>query len=342
MLFRLLSILALFTTSYASEIYLLDRLAKAQNGDFIVVEANKTITLLAIRSSNEHTLLLEEISAPSPKIMPSDWADWLKKRAPGHTSWSMMEIDLHDRQVLEAYSFTRSTWMSTSSNASFLAGLLHLPLKKLPKEKLRCIGPPPLDGEPDQRKIWTPPLFVQGKQIKPVLFEAFETVWPQDGSEFAGKTMDLYFDREAKSHFPYWIQIDTGQITATLRSIDSGHKLDPSLYRTLPKRSPEFLGAPLKTKSGGLRFSIKSPKYYREFELFAIDVTTQDKQIHLLSHVATQTTNEVIHLEIEADELARELKPNHAYTWLITPVDQTGVYGELHKTFVWNPIDLLN
>lgn len=341
MLCRFLFILIFFATSYASETTLLDRLSQGQSGDFIVVEANKTITLLALRSSNAHTLLLEEISAPSPKIAPRDWNDWLKKRAPGHTSWSMMEIDLTNKEVVEAYSFTRGTWITISSNQSFLAGLIHLPMKAMDRERLRRIGPPPMEGEADLRKIWTPPLFVEGKQIKPE-FEAFETTWPQDGSELAGKTMDLYFDQETRCCFPYWIQVDAGQITVTLRAIDSGHKLIPSFFRTLPKRSPEFLGTPVKTKNQGLRFSIKSPKYFKEFELFAIDVTTHDKEIHLLNHTISSAGNEVLHFDIAADELASRLKPNHTYTWLITPVDQTAIYCELHKPFLWNPTESLN
>jgi hypothetical protein len=194
-----------------------------------------------------------------------------------------------------------------------------------------------MDNDLDTRKIWTPPLFVEGKQIKPVSFHAYETVWPQDGSEMAGKTMHLYFDRETLSPFPYWIQVDTGQITATLRGVDSGHNLPASSYRTIPKRAPKFLGSPVKTHNGGLRFSIQTPKYYKEFELFAVDVTTEDKQIHSLGHIVTQHTNESVHLEIEADELKLQLQPNHTYTWLVIPTARGGSYSELTKPFTWIP-----
>jgi hypothetical protein len=249
----------------------------------------------------------------------------------------MMEINLQEREIIEAYSFTKAAWISTSTKDNFLANLLNLSLALIPNENLRRIGPAPLDGEPDRRKIWTPPLFVDGKQIKPVSFHAYETVWPQDGSEMSGKTMHLYFDKETLSPFPYWIQVDAGQITASLRAVDSGHHLPSSTYRTLPKRAPKFLTVPLKTNSGGLRFALQTPKYYQEFELFAVDITTEDKQIHSLHHVVTQSTNETVHLEIEASELAFQLQPNHVYTWLVIPTARGGAYSELTKPFTWLP-----
>jgi len=328
---------ALLGVGHALSSPLLDHLGQAKNGDFVVLEANKTITLLVIRSANEHSLILEEISAPPLKNTPISWAEWMQKRAPGHTSWSMMEIALKDQEILEAYSFSRAAWISTAPKDSFLATLLHLQLTPLPKEKLRRIGSPPLEGELDLRTVWTPPLVVEGKQTKPVVFDAYETIWPEDGSELAGKAIHLYFDCEGHSPLPYWVQIDTGQITATLRAIDSGHGLPPSCYRALPKRVPEFLGAPIKTKNGGLRFTLKTPKYYKEFELFAIDTTTSEKQIHQLHHLVTPNRNESVTLEIDVEELNNQLQPNHTYTWLVIPTAHNASYSELTKPFLWLP-----
>jgi hypothetical protein len=324
-------------TGFTSQFPLFERLERAKNGDFVVWEANKTITLLALRSSHEQTLILEEISAPSPKDKSICWAEWLKEGAPGHTSWTMMEINLKDKEILEAYSFSRASWISRSSKDNFLATLLHLPLTPMPREKMRRIGPPPPEGEMDLRKIWVPPLFLDGKQVKLALFDAYETVWPQDGSELAGLTIHLYFDRDVLSPLPCWIQIDTGQITATVRAIDSGHKLPPSFYRTLPRRAPEFMGSPSKTKNGGLRFSIKTPKYYKDFELFALDVTSQEKEIHLLKTSGTENMNELVNLDVEAEELSSILQPNHKYTWLIIPTTHSESYSELTKPYLWVP-----
>ena len=54
-----------------------DRLVKAKSGDYIVTEANKMITVVAIRSSSPNSLVFEEISVPlqNLKKMPASWAE---------------------------------------------------------------------------------------------------------------------------------------------------------------------------------------------------------------------------------------------------------------------------
>jgi hypothetical protein len=331
----LLASTAIAAAPFSSQFPLRDRLEKATSGDFIVFEANKTITLLAIRSISEHSMILEEISAPAMKKKPNSWAEWIQAKAPGHTSWSMIEIDLQNKQVLECYSFSRSAWLSQSPQDSFLATLLHLPVTPIAPHNLRRIGSPPPDGV-DHRQIWKPPLFINGEQIENATFQAFEAVWPQDNSELAGKTVSLYFDREVKSPLPCWIQVDTGNITASLRAIDSGHKLPLSPYRSMPRRVPEFLSAPVKSKNG-LRFSIKSPKYYKSFELFAVDVTSREKQIHLVTHSIVPGEGETLTLQVALEELAQVLQPNHKYTWLIVPTGHNSSYTEFQKPFTWIP-----
>jgi len=327
--------LCLFASSvFGSEFPLLKRLEKAKAGDYIVFEANKTITLLAIRSLTNHSMVLEEISAPAPKNKPESWAAWLQAKAPGHTSWSMIEIDLKAKEILECYSFSRCAWLSQSPKDSFLATLLHLPLIPVEAKDRRKIGPAPQEGEADHRKVWNPPLVINGKKVEGT-FDAYQTDWPQDGSELAGKNVCLYFDRNSNLPLPCWIQVDTGQVTGSLRAIDSGHRLPASPYRNMPRRIPEFVGSPVKTKNG-IRLSIKSPKYYKTFELFAVDVTTgKEKQIHLVSHSLAEGQGEILNLEVDAEELYQVLQPDHKYTWLLVPAGHSGSYTELAKPFTW-------
>jgi len=331
----ILSFFLFASTCFAGQFPLKERVEKAKSGDFVVFEANKTLTLLAIRSISEHSMILEEISAPTLKNRPASWAEWVQSKAPGHTSWSMIEIDLQNKQVLECYSFSRGAWLSQSPQDSFLATLLHLPVTPIEKQNLKRIGAPPQDGA-DHRKIWNPPLFINGEKVENATFQAFEAVWPQDNSELAGKTISLYFDCEARSPLPCWIQIDTGNILASLRAIDSGHKLPPSSYRSMPRRVPEFLSAPVKSKQG-LRFSIRSPKYYKSFELFAVDATNREKQIHLITHSITSAEGENLTLQVDMEELAQVLQPNHKYTWLIVPTGHNSSYTEFQKPFIWIP-----
>jgi hypothetical protein len=315
---------------------LLERLEKSRSGDYIVFEANKTITLLAIRSKMDPCLILEEISAPSDtlKIRPASWADWVKQHAPGHTSWSMMEINLKDREILECYSFSKSAWIPHAAKDNLLATLLQLPLNPVQTTQRRRIGPPPQEGETDRRGIWSPPLMVDGKAFENALFDVFEAIWPQDGSEMGGKNVSLYFDRQNHSPLPYWIQVDTSHATATVRAIDSGKNL-PALHRKFPRRIPQFIGAPVRTKNG-VRLSIKSPKYYKEFELFAVDVTSKDKEIHPIIHSLTQGSDDTISFDIPSDELDQALQPDHKYTWLVVPAGHSESYIEFQKPFSWN------
>lgn len=324
------------TLTFGAELRLQERLEKAKSGDFIVTEANKMITLLAIRSNNPHTVILEEISAPVShlKKMPDSWGEWVKAKAPGHTSWSMIEIDLQSGQVLECYSFSRSAWIQVSQNESFIATLLHLPMKSTPTDKRKRIGPAPLDGEPDFRKSWNPPLVFEGKKVENAHFDVFEALWPKDGTELSNQQITLYFDKEKRFPLPFWVQVDTSHATAALRTIDSGKNL-PSLYRSLPRRVPEFIGQPQKTEQG-IRLSLKSPKYYRQFELFAIDITTKEKHICPITHSLVQGEEEFLTIEIDQESLQETLEPNHRYTWLLVPVGHSESYTESQKPFVWS------
>ncbi len=322
---------------FGNEFSLKERLSKAKNGDYIVTEANKMVTLLAVRTNTPTALILEEISIPIShfKNMPLSWPEWIKAKAPGHTSWSMVEIDPNTAQIVECYSFSRSAWMQVSPNESLIATLLDLPLKKVSADQRKKIGPPPQPGEADHRKIWEPPLVREGKKMENVHFDVYATTWPQDGSELAGQQVTLYFDREKRFPLPFWIQVDTSHATAALKVIDSGKQL-PLIHRSLPRRVPEFVGLPQKTEKG-LRLCLKSPKYYRQFELFAIDITGQDKQIFPLTHSLVQGDEEMITVEIDQEELKQTLEPDHKYTWLLVPIGHSESYTETRKPFVWIP-----
>ncbi len=315
---------------------LLDRLERAKNGDFTVLEAGKTITLLAVRAKTERSLVIEEISAPADVVVKKNgtWGEWVKTHAPGHTSWSMMEIDLKTREIVECYSFSKSAWISLHKE-HFLLGLLQLPLTPVAANQRRRIGPLPQEGEADRRGIWNPPLMIDGKKLDHALFDVFQALWPQDGSELGGQTVSLYFDVGRQSLVPSWIQVDTAHATASMRAIDSGKNL-PAVHRTLPRRVPHFVGTPVKTESG-IRLSLKSPKYYRAFELFAVDITDKDKQLYSVSHALVLEGDDLVSLEVSAEELDQILLPDRKYTWLVVPTGHSESYIEGPKPFTWGP-----
>ncbi len=312
-----------------------ERLKKAKSGDFFVAEANKMVSLLIVRSISPTSLILEEITAPSNSLnpRPASWSEWIKKRAPGHTSWSMIEIDLQTHQLMECFSFTRSAWMQLSPQDSFIPTLLSLSLQPVAEKNLRRIGPHPMDGEPDHRQVWKPPLVINGRQVPDVEFAVFEALWPHDGSQLAGNKVSIYFDRSNQTPFPAWIQIETAHAAGSLRIIDAGMGM-PALHRKLPRRVPEFVGSPQKTENG-MRLSLKSPKYYRSFDLFAIDVTTRDKQLLPITHSLVGCDGEILQIEIDMEELQNMLTPEHRYTWLLVPTGYSESYTESTKSFLW-------
>jgi hypothetical protein len=312
-----------------------DRLKNAKPGDFIVTEANKMISVLAIRAITSRTLILEEITAPAQAIapLPASWAEWVRHRAPGHTSWSMLEIDFENNQLIECYSFSRSAWVQLSTQQSFISTILGLSLSPVPQSEQRRIGPEPMNGEADTRKIWQPPLIQNGIHLPGAEFEVYRATWPKDGSDLAGNSVFLYFDQAKLSPFPVWIQMTTAHAAASIRMIDFGTLL-PAHYRTLPRRVPELIDIVQKTPAG-LSLSIKSPTYYRNFELFAVDVTSTDKEIIPISHTLVCGDGEILHMEIDKSELKNTLQPNHRYTWLIVPIGHCEYYTESIKPFLW-------
>ena len=201
-------------------------LEKAHAGDYIAAESGKMLTLILIRSIDSKTVVLEEISAPlknGPRA--NSWAKWIKDKAPGHSSWSILTMDLESGQILECYSFSRNTHIQISQKESLLATLLHLPLKTIRPQDRRRIGPPPLSGESDVRKFWQPPLVFEGKRIKNPQYNVFETTWPNDGSEIDGRQVTLYFDVEMRIPLPVWIDVATSHATGRFHVVDSGKNL---------------------------------------------------------------------------------------------------------------------
>jgi len=312
-----------------------ERIGRAASGDYLVIEVGKMTTLLSIRTVTPASIVLEEVSIPTQNLKkkPPSWNEFIRSKAPGHTSWSMLEIDRGSGEILECYSFTRSSWVEIPSEESFIATLLQLPLEPVPSDKRRKIGPPPAPGEIDTRKIWEPPALFDGKKQEGLRFDVFQTTWPKDKTPLSGNTVLLYFDRDGKFPLPFWIQIETAHAQIALRTIDTGKNF-PSPYRKFPRRVPQFVGEPKKMKTG-LRLSLKSPRYFRHFDLFAIDVTTREKEICPITHSLTVGKEGLLTIEIPEEELNQVLKVDHRYTWLLVPAGHTDSYTETVHPFVW-------
>lgn len=212
----------------ADMLLLRDNLQQAKPGDYLVMSSNKTYTLMHMRSKQGNILTIEEIAVPE-KRYPSgmNWKEWVQQQAPGNTSWVMYDIDLQTGQMLRYYSFTKQGWFEIAEADNFLSKLLNLKWHRIPLDARKKVGPKPFSG-PDFRPLWQPRMVVEGRLIKGVPFEAWQTKWPRDNSDLSGKTIEIYLPQDNQcypSYFPYWLQINGVIGKAKIRLIDSGNGL---------------------------------------------------------------------------------------------------------------------
>jgi hypothetical protein len=217
-----------------------ENMRKANKGDFIVTAQNKNYTLLHIYDKKGDLLTLEEITVPAQRIKPKlVWREWVQQRAPGHTSWILYNINLTNGQIQDCFSISKKCWMNISEGENFMAALLNLQFTPIPLNERRKVGPVVDHTGLDRRSIWQPKMIVDGKAIPGVNFNAWQTRWPNDGTELAGKIIDIYMPDESgkyPSYFPYWLQVKGAVGKANVRIVDAGSKL-VSAAPPMPKKT---------------------------------------------------------------------------------------------------------
>lgn len=229
---RFLFFITLFFASSLTALSLKDKLVKGEVGDYIITEQNRLCSLIRIHTLTLEKLIIEEISFPEAS-RPKNIKEWLISGAKGHTSWSLIEINLSKTSVESCFSFTKNAWLVWSADDSFLLKILDIPFSPILDQERRRIGPPVAEGL-DTRKIWNPPLFFEGKKESSPQFSPFRLIYPKDGSLLSGKRIELFFNNRGDNFpFPYWGQItDESDAALKFRVIDSGRNLSS------PKKSP--------------------------------------------------------------------------------------------------------
>lgn len=228
-------ILGLSSSLYSEELLLRKNLQLANPGDFIVISANKTLTLLHVHDKKNQILSIEEIAVPESKRSSAiGWKEWVHQGAPGNTSWVIYDIDLQTGKMLKYYSFTKKNWFDIPEADNFLSKLLNLKFNPIPENARKRIGPK-INSGPELRAIWNPKMIVEGKTIPNVEFDAWRTKWPCDGSDLSSRTIEVFLPKDSKlypAYFPYWLQIHGAIGKAKVRLIDSGSKLkSPKSYQ---------------------------------------------------------------------------------------------------------------
>lgn len=216
-----------FSICAKAPLLLKDNLQKAHPGDFIVTAQGKNYNLLHIVAKTPANLTIEEISIPAAKIPKQDfsWKNWLNQGAQSSTSRVAYHIDTHSGAMRNFYVLKQGVWHEASLQSNFLSTLLNLPFQHVPLEQRRRVGRSVRTGANDRRPLWQPKLIVDGQTIEGIRFNAWQTVWPKDGTDLAGKSIEVYLPEEGSnypSYFPYWLQISGLVGNAKIRIVDSG------------------------------------------------------------------------------------------------------------------------
>jgi hypothetical protein len=205
-----------------------DELKSAAVGDYVVFSEQKHIILFRIADLHED-FVVEEIALPESSCKPAtmNWQEWLMQDAPGNSSRTVTYIDKTTGAIKKMYSISDGEWVEQKPLFPFLPALFSLPLELVPPKERKLSGPPPLEGEQDFRRPWSPKVVFEKKVIKDVAFDVFRTRWQKDASELSEKAIVLYFPRskECLSYFPYWIELTDGFGKVKVRVIDSGKNL---------------------------------------------------------------------------------------------------------------------
>jgi hypothetical protein len=333
--------LFLFFAGYAAvaeSSYLQEKFQHARPGDYIIMAQDNAYSLLLLRSLHSDILTLEEVSIPSEQVHPKtiDWRKWFSDKAPGHTAWTLYEIDLKRGQLFECFSYSKNGWIFLDEQEQFFAKLLTLPFSPLPDSEKKKIGPPPAPDERDYRKLWSPPLIIEGKKMPRPAFEVMHTRWPEDTSQLSLCHIDLYFDAVRPSFpFPYWIEVKSPHYAFKVQTIESGHDLVSPMTREMPRRPPEILKTTEKSASLWT-IPLRAPPYHDTLHLFAIDLTSESRTAIEIPHrLEWQVQKEHVNICIQTLDLKKILHPDHRYQWAILSDKTPSSYVKSEEIFTW-------
>jgi len=228
-------------SSYALKIG--QELAQAKEGDCFVFGHKKSFTLTRIALNENNILVLEEVSAPL-SWKPKKWQTWLLEGAPGHTSWTLTQIDLENTQVKKAYCFVRKSNLNFDESGSFLSTLMQLDFEELPLDKRKKVGISSGTDDLMPKATWQPPL-PKGASIPSKKFTAFRAQWPKDNSELSGQLIEIYLpEKDSKktallSYLPYWIEVRHAALKARIQTLFVGSQIEsPKKVQTKSRPNP--------------------------------------------------------------------------------------------------------
>ncbi len=303
---------------------------KAAPGDFLVFSHNKNITLFHVFAKENNGFIIEEISAFSDvrDTFHSDWQRWINEGAPGHTSWVMYELHPEGKNRNLIYSFSQRNWQTLYPEEQIFPTLFSLKFHKIPDRKRKKAGPSPAPGEPDRRPPWNPPIFANGISI-PSSCDAYEAVWPDDGSVLAGKKIEIYLPEDQDlfpTYFPFRIQIFNHLTSAKMRVIDSG-KSFRSIRSGLPLLPPSLLTDHY-SPEGDLIFQLKTDPKIKSFRVYARE--KEGYELREIPHIEKEGPSSFT-VRIANETILRLLDPEKSYYFSFEPDNRSDLRIETPK-----------
>ncbi|MDN3504575.1 MAG: hypothetical protein P0S95_03245 [Rhabdochlamydiaceae bacterium] len=267
---------SLLICNFASALTLAEKLESSSRGDYIVTLMSKNYSLISIHTITDKSIIFEEITVPVSCVKRGQsWPEYLKNGAPKATSWVLYELDLSTGKMMECYSVLNDSFLDLSSFDSILSKMMYLPLKDVNESSRRKIGSNSALGGFDTRKLWNPPQKFEGKKQKKPKYNVYRATWPDDESILAGKTVELYFDKDKTDFpFPFWMQVkDESEAGIKLPTVDGGHNMGIG-HATLPRRLPHFYDK-VTVKDDEIVVKVNTPDYYEGLHLYFISYLPQ-------------------------------------------------------------------
>ena len=317
--------LLLFFVCFSSPLFgdqfsLSESLKEAQPGDYVVSVQGKCLTLFHIFDVKDSTITIEEISAPvAEKKNIQNWQAWIDRGAPRHLSWVMYELDLVSKNIEDIYSFSQRGWQKVYSQEQVFPTLISLNFNLIKDSTRKKAGPrPPLDI-PDTRSIWNPPVFLDGKKVKGVPCKAYQSTWPNDGTDLSGKKIEIFLPQDEKilGYFPFWIQVSNQFSQAKMRVIDSGRGLR-SVHSSFPIPPLELISHQY-TSAGDLQFELKTHPSFQKYSIYFRELDGSSPIESLSFTLTPHRSSRKALFTIENEHLNNKLKSGKLYYFIFEP-----------------------
>ena len=333
--FIFFSLIAICSVSFlqADGMTLADSLKQAKTGDFVVSSQGKNLTLFHIFDIRDSVIIIEEISAPmSERKNITSWQSWVSNGAPKHLSWVMYELDLDTKKIEDMYSFSQKSWQKIYAQEQIFPTLIGLSFELIEKDQRKKAGPRPPLNVPDQRSIWNPPVYSQGKKIKRAYCQAYQTRWPNDNSELAGKKIEIFLPQDNEGvpgYFPFWIQASNQFAQAKMRVIDSGSNLK-SIHSNFPIPPLELISHQF-TVDGSIQFELKTHPIFKKYTIYVRGAEDQSRPEEVQFAAIFNTSHRKVRFTISNQDLNNKLRSDRLCYFIFEPHEHTHMSIETSK-----------